>query len=197
MIYEPSVKGGSWSAERELIQREDRACGLPGVRQEIRKWDDPTVKAAALSQSLDEWEFVCCLGVDGERLLCAYDRSPGNWPCALLDWFSPSDEAPLCAPTHKPPRIRFVTFYGYFRQENISEKISVSRKEGQVSDVGSEKFFSTAAIKGIMEVPPCEWTFLCNGGELPRRAGGRLQEEGYDPFRAVVETGLIADDRDH
>lgn len=40
----------------------------------------------------------------------------------------------------KPPRIRFVTSHGYFRQENIREKIiSVSRKEGK--EGGSRDFF--------------------------------------------------------
>lgn len=47
-----------------------------------------------------------------------------KWPCALLDWFAPSDAAPFCAPTHKPSRIVFVTSHGYFRQENIREKIT-------------------------------------------------------------------------
>lgn len=46
-----------------------------------------------------------------------------------------------------------------------------------------------------MEVPLRERTFLCNGGELPCRAGGGLWDQSYDPFRAVAQMGSIADDR--
>lgn len=90
--------------------------------------------AQAGSQTLDEWEFVWCLGADGERFLPTRDRDPsettrqrgfaaehtatvglylvifsptphcscdsprlglyrGNWQCALLDRFAPSDAA--------------------------------------------------------------------------------------------------------
>lgn len=96
-------------------------------------------------QSLDELEFVRYLRADGEKLLCASHRDPSDrqvlqlstqrplvytvrifltpletgsalcWIVLLLHRTQPTAQQT----THKPFWILFVTYHGYFQQENI------------------------------------------------------------------------------
>ncbi|TNN76966.1 hypothetical protein EYF80_012812 [Liparis tanakae] len=197
----------------ESIQQEDQPVGCKEAEVETKSaWKSgsgrtrPRRQQHCGSQSLDEWEFVWFLVADGERLLCAHDRDPsetarahssgggGLWPCevvlsACVIWLR------LCL-SRGEPAVRFVGLVcAVGRSPSLSLRTDSHSIPDPISDASSEKFFSTAAVKGIMVVPLREWTFLCNGGELPCRGGGRLGDQGYDPFRAVAGTGSIDDER--